>query len=243
MHTNYLQLAVNNNAIWCETVCRSHNIPGEFHETFWMIKHQAPTYYPNLITLSPAENLDLHQDPLAAFLSEQNDYTISIKDSFADLDLDPFGFHSLFEAQWIILRSDSMTVPNQPSTELAWKRITEEKELLGWETAWSQTELTQNHIFQAPLLHDANICIMAAYQDNHIVAGAIANKTPGVVGVSNVFTPEQDAEQYWQGLLALISNQHPGLPIVGYEQDESLALAIRVGFTILGPLRVWLKDE
>ncbi|GCE04852.1 hypothetical protein [Dictyobacter aurantiacus] len=243
MDTNYLQLAVNNNAIWCDTVCRSHNIRGEFHGTFWMIKQQAPTYYPNLITLSPARKLDLHQDPLATFLSQQKDYTISVKDSFADLDLDPFGFHLLFEAQWIFLRSDSIAVLDQPSTELAWKRVVEEKELLGWEAAWSQTELTQNHIFLASLLHNADICIMAAYQDNHIVAGAIANKTPGVVGISNVFTPEQNAEQYWQGLLAMISKQYPGLPIVGYEHDESLALAIRVGFTILGPLRIWLKDE
>ena len=29
---------------------------------------------------------------------------------------------------------------------------------------------------------------------------------------------------------------------VGYEQDESLTTALHVGFTTLGPLRVWIKE-
>lgn len=242
MDTNYLQQVVTNNALWCDTICRSHNTPGKFYENYWMISQQAPAYYPNLITLSPAVNLDLHQDPLEAFLTREKDYAISVKDSFADLNLVPFGFRSLFEAQWIF-RPASAAIPHQGPAILQWKKIVEEKDLLRWEEAWSQTELSHNHIFLAPLLHDTDVCIVAVYNDDQIVAGAIGNRTTGVVGISNVFTPEQDAEKYWEGLLAMISTCYPGLPIVGYEQDDSLALAVRVGFTPLGPLRIWLKDE
>ncbi|GCE18755.1 hypothetical protein [Dictyobacter kobayashii] len=242
MNTKYLHLAVDNNAVWCDTVCRSHHISTEFYENFWITNRQAPTYYPNLITLSPATNLNLDQEPLATFLTEKHDYTISVKDSFADLDLVPFGFYSLFEAQWIFHPAPMGTV-EQPSTTLQWKKIGEEKELLRWEEAWSQTELSHNHIFLAPLLHDADVCMMAAYKEDQIVAGAIANRTTGIVGISNVFTPEQEAEQYWSGLLDMIATCYPGLPIVGYEQDESLELAVHIGFTPLGPLRVWLKED
>ncbi|GHO85517.1 hypothetical protein [Dictyobacter formicarum] len=242
MNTNYLQLAVNNNAIWCDIVCRSHNVPGDFYEDFWITKQQAPTYYPNLVTLSPATNLNLDLDPLAAFLTEKKDYAISVKDSFADLDLVPFGFRLLFEAQWI-LRPASAAIPRQGPATLQWKKIVEENDLLCWEETWSQTELSHNHIFLAPLLHDTDVCIVAAYNDDQIVAGAIGNRTTGVVGISNIFTPEQGAEKYWEGLLNMIAICYPGLPIVGYEQGDSLALATRVGFTTLGPLRIWLKEE
>jgi hypothetical protein len=37
--------------------------------------------------------------------------------------------------------------------------------------------------------------------------------------------------------------QYPSLPIIGYEQDESLTIASHLGFTTLGPLRFWIKEE
>jgi hypothetical protein len=238
MDTKNLQLAAYNNALWCDTVCRSHNVPGEFHETFWVNQHQTPTYYPNLVTLSPTANLDPHQKNLAAILVEKRKHTVSVKDSFAVLDLTPFGFHQLFQAQWIFRPAD---LPRQGTADQHWKRIESEDALLRWEDAWSQPARSLNRLFLPALLHDADICIMAAYKEDQIVAGAIANRTMEVVGLSNVFTPEQEAEQYWQGLLDAIAAHYPALPIVGYEQDESLTMALRVGFTPIGPLRVWIK--
>ena len=245
MDTKYLQLAAYNNAVWCDTICRSHNVPGEFHETFWINRQQTPTYYPNLITLSPTVNLDPHQNPtLSSLLSARREDTVSVKDSFAVLDLTLWGFRQLFAAQWIF-RQGSSASSRQEIAGLQWKRIVAEEDLLRWEEAWSPTPLatsSRNRLFLAPLLHDADISIVAAYKESQIVAGAIANKTEGVVGLSNVFTPEGEAERYWEGLLAEIADSYPALPIVGYEQDESLALALRVGFTSLGSLRVWIKE-
>jgi len=84
---------------------------------------------------------------------------------------------------------------------------------------------------------------MAAYIDHHIVAGAIANRTTEVVGLSNTFTPPDGAELYWEGFLGMIGTHYPSLPIVGYERDESLTIALHVGFTALGPLSVWIKED
>jgi hypothetical protein len=84
---------------------------------------------------------------------------------------------------------------------------------------------------------------MAAYKEDQIVAGAIANRTAEVVGLSNIFTPEREAEWYWEGLLGMIAVYYPALPIVGYEQGASLQTALHVGFTTLGPLRVWIKEK
>jgi hypothetical protein len=150
MNTKYLQLAAYNNAIWCDTVCRLHNVPGEFHETFWINPNQTPIYYPNLVTLSPTENLNLLQNSSRSLLTERSDYTVSVKDSFANLDLAPLGFHQLFEEQWIFRQAPAaMSRPGM--TDLQLKQIVSEKELLQWEEAWSQTTLSHNHLFLSPL--------------------------------------------------------------------------------------------
>jgi hypothetical protein len=240
--SNHFQLvAAYNNAVWCDTLCRSHNVMGEFHETFWISRHQTPIYYPNLVTLSPKANITPHQHALAELLTVKRDYTISVKDSFAVLDLTPFGFHELFRAQWIF-RQAPADLSRQGTADLQWKRITSARELLRWEEARSQTASSLIRLFLPALLHDADICIIAAYKENQIVAGAIANRTTDVVGLSNVFAPKQETERYWEGLLSLTATHYPSLPIVGYEQDESLTIALHVGFTTLGPLRVWIKE-
>lgn len=240
--TKKLQAAAYNNAVWCETVCRSHNVPGEFHETFWVNGHRTPVYYPNLVTLSPTAHLDPHQRALAALFTERKDYPVSVKDSFAVLDLTPLGFQQLFQAQWLF-RPASAARPQQGMADLQWERIVSEEGLLRWEEAWSHGALSGHRLFLPALLHDADICIVAASKGGQIIAGAIANKTTGVVGLSNVFTPEREAERFWEGLLDTIAVCYPTLPVVGYERDESLTVALRVGFTPLGSLRVWIKKE
>lgn len=239
--TQKLQLAAYNNAAWCDTVCGSHNLPGEFHETFWVNWHQTPIYYPNMVTLSPVINLK--QSTLAPLLTLQRDYAIAVKDSFAVLDLTSFGFNQLFQAQWIFRQAPTTALSRQRTSDPQWKRIVSEEELLRWEEAWSQTALPVNRLFFPKLLHNADICIMAAYKKDQIIAGAIANRTTGVVGLSNIFTPKREPEWYWEGLLNMIAVYYPTLPIVGYEQDESLQTALHIGFTPLGPLRVWIKEK
>ena len=39
------------------------------------------------------------------------------------------------------------------------------------------------------LLDDKDIVMLACYRDGHIVAGAVANRSDGVVGWSNFFAP------------------------------------------------------
>ena len=149
---HFLLLAAYNNAVWCDSVCRSHKIMGEFHETFWISRDQTPIYYPNLVTLSPIAHLTPQQNALAELLTMKRDYTISVKDSFAVLDLTPFRFYELFRAQWIF-RQAPAALSRQGTADLQWKQITSERELLRWEEAWSQTASSLGRLFLPALLH------------------------------------------------------------------------------------------
>jgi hypothetical protein len=70
-------------------------------------------------------------------------------------------------------------------------------------------------------------------------AGAVANRTGPVVGVSNVFTTTIAADEAWAGLPHALAAVFPSLPLVGYEHGEALA----AGFTEVGALRVWLSEQ
>ena len=92
------------------------------------------------------------------------------------------------------------------------------------------------------LLENEDSSIIAAIREDQIVADAIANKSDGAVGISNVFTSVDDQQMYWQGFINMIVAHYPGLPIVGYERDDSLKQTLQVGFAVLGPLTIWLKE-
>jgi hypothetical protein len=77
----------------------------------------------------------------------------------------------------------------------------------------------------------------AAQQE--IVAGAIANQTAGVAGLSNVFVNGIDETAAWAALVDMASDAFPGLPLVGYERSATLDVARACGFQPIGPLRVW----
>jgi len=89
-------------------------------------------------------------------------------------------------------------------TDLHWTTVREPAELVMWETAWNNvpeenknTAALPPRIFPPSLLSEADIRFVAAYQGREIGAGAIANRTGDVVGVSNVFAPEVNAGLGW----------------------------------------------
>ncbi|MFF1408889.1 hypothetical protein ACFVX6_03670 [Streptomyces sp. NPDC058289] len=238
-----LLAAAYNNAAWCAAVCRD----GGFTAQAWSSPRPTPLYYPDAVTLT-------RDTDTAALLAGIDTAAprASVKDSFAVLDLAPAGFEVLFGAEWIHRPASAPAV----APTLAWSRISGPAELEAWETAWDGEESTG--LFHPGLLtadaEDAGeageaeeageIAFLAGRDaEGRILAGAAANRTGEVVGISNVFTADgtQDDEA-WAGALALTASLWPGLALVGYESGDDLDTALRHGFTAIGPLRVWVHS-
>ncbi|MCY0936262.1 hypothetical protein [Streptomyces sp. H34-S4] len=235
-----LLAAAYNNAVWCDAICRDGGFTGQA----WISPRPTPLYYPDAVTLT--------RDTDAAALIAGIDTAApraSVKDSFAVLDLAPAGFEVLFDAQWIHRPAGAPGA----TPALEWSRITAAAELEAWETAWDGEESTG--LFHPGLLPAAgedaaepgdagDIALLAGRDaEGRILAGAAANRTGEVVGISNVFsadgTPDDEA---WTGALTLTAALWPGLPAVGYESGDDLAVALRHGFTAIGPLRIWVHS-
>ncbi len=90
-------------------------------------------------------------------------------------------------------------------------------------------------------LGDPSVAFLGRLNRTEYLAGAVANRSEGAVGISNVFGPDGSAGETWAAAVAMMARTWPNLPIVGYEHaDDALAAAVNCGFDLCGPLRIWL---
>jgi hypothetical protein len=228
--------AARNNAEWCDTLCSTHGIAGRFDPDAWVNSHRTPHYYPDAVTLDPAA--------VAGSILGRIDTTspgCSIKDSFATLDLSPFGFEVVHAAEWIYRDPPSSRIPGP--RDMSWIAIETADELVAWEAAWD-VDGAPGGLFRPALLRDPSVMVLGGYVDGSIIAGAIANRTGReLVGLSNVFTKDLDLDRAWSGSLDYLDAALPGSAIVGYASGADLAVALRRGFQSVGALRIWLKEQ
>jgi hypothetical protein len=219
--------AARNNAEWCDLVCRTHGIDTTFEPDLWVAHRRSPPLYPDAVTLTDRVSAG---DVVRRVDSSTG---CSVKDSFASVDLSLEAFGLLFDAEWIYREP-----ADHPAVVPAgWNIVQTPDELRTWAAAHGGGE-----VFRPALVSDPAVAIVAAYDGEDLVAGAIGNRSASVVGVSNLFTVTGDEERAWAGAIAAISAHFPGLPLVGYEGEAGLPAAHRTGFVSVGQLRVWLKD-
>jgi hypothetical protein len=229
------RIAARNNAEWCDILCRTHGISGTFDADAWAAPRRTPPFYPDAVTLDPAAD--------EASILERIDTVApdcSIKDSFATLDLAPFGFELVHEAEWIY--RDPQAAPSAGDPRARWRPVEDDAELVAWEAAWD-VDGADLGLFTPELLSDPSVTILGGYAGTSIVAGAIVNRTGEVVGVSNLFAADGNVDDAWIGCLGYLDRAFAGSAVVGYESGDELAAAQRHGFRSVGRLRVWLKGR
>jgi hypothetical protein len=230
--------AAFNNAAWCDLFARLHGVDGVFEAEAWTSGSRTPDLYPDAVTLRRSV------DP--AWLVSRIDASpgSSVKDSFADLDLRPWGLEPLFEASWIHFAGP---VPaTHPSDGTPWLPVRSEALLAAWEAAWGASPIP-GAFFPTPLLARPDVVVLAAVRGDVVEAGAILSIGGGAAGVSNLFVSHDalasgsTVSTAFATAAAVAHSMFPGLPIVGYERGDELAAAIDAGFEPLGPLAVWLR--
>ncbi|HML16760.1 MAG TPA: hypothetical protein VK419_07025 [Bryobacteraceae bacterium] len=234
-----IERAVRNNADWCDLVCSAHGSPGVFADGMWINRGRIPRFYPNAQTI--AHDAPRHFKLIEELSREGLPIGWALKDSFASLDLTSLGFTALFEAQWIILPREKL--PMLGSAEPRWKLVCSEDSLAEWERAWRRANGDTNtaRIFVPALLDTPDVAIVAGYRGERIVAGAIGNRSEGVLGWSNFFAAQaEDPRACASGSLAALSRDFADAAIVGYEEGTMLRLSQALSFESIGPLRVWL---
>jgi hypothetical protein len=221
-------MAALNNAEWCAAVWRSHGLPVEQAHGMWFCPRPTPQYYPNIVTVDAGADPAI-QTGFIAELARDNDFDLSVKDSFSCLNLSLDGFQILFDARWLCRRQSA---PPALASALDWRRIADEPSLAAWERAWRGTDPESQRIFRAQLLEDQRVCVLAGFDEMDMIrAGGIA---AGATGVTNIFGSRR---QFLNAVVTLLAPAE----IVCYEHGHDLAHAVDLGFVQLGGLRVWTR--
>jgi len=225
-----VEAAARNNAAWCDAVCRTHGIVGEYGPDRWTSLKRTPPLYPDAITLAPAASVPAMLDHV-----DRTGPGCSVKDSFATLDLTAYGFRVLFDAEWIA--GDPALRDRFATDGAAWSAVTTPEVLDRWARAWGGGTDPAAPVFLPSLLALDDVRVFATFADDDVIAGFVANRAHGCVGVSNAFALDDRFD--WRGCIATVGRVWPGLPIVGYESGTDLDDALAQGLVALGPLRVW----
>ncbi len=241
-----VELAILNNVRWYQALFAAHGLTSENNDLTWWSFENAPPFHSNLVVraadLSPAELASL----VAAIDERPRPGGWSVKDSHACLTLESLGFNLKFAAEWLWRDAHAPSIRRAPPT-LDWRPVDSAAQLQAWEAAWwgdSRNETPKRRARQFPhaLLASPDHAFFAGHLDGQIVAGAIANRSPGAVGLSNLFAPPAFADEAWAAVVDGITSAFPGMPIVGYERGDDLLRVQRAGFISVGALRVWQRS-
>jgi len=245
MEPSRTQLAVLNNVRWYQAMFKAHGLTNEADEMVWLSHEYPPPFHSNLVVLSPQASRTNIGTYVLKLETIPRPPGWSLKDSFARLDLSSCGFAQLFEAHWMWcdpLGPETRTT----SANLDWAPIATGPELTEWENAWwgdarNESVSRVNRQFPDRLLASREHIFLAGRLAGKIVAGGIANCSPAVVGISNVFSAAAFAQETWNAIASRVCAAFPDTPLVGYERGASLQLAREAGFKPIGPLRVWYR--
>jgi hypothetical protein len=84
--------------------------------------------------------------------------------------------------------------------------------------------------------------VLAGYDGDRIVAGAIANRSVNVIGLSNVFGAAGELDSAWAAGAAAAATLWGDLLTVGYDSGDALHAAHNAGFESIGELVVWINE-
>ena len=76
-----------------------------------------------------------------------------------------------------------------------------------------------------------------------IVTAASLRLVPAVGARAVAWVGLDGPDAAWPVVLSAANELFPTLPVVGYDQGDGLAAAVRHGFEPVGPLRVWLHGR
>ncbi len=223
--TSNQELAVMNNAVWCGIVSKLHGCRIRSENNLWGLDKKAPIYYPDVITLSD----DLSHEEFLGFIGDSR--AEFIKDSYSSLKLEEEEYESLFEASWIYRKPAII----EGIEMAAYRRINTREEFECWTSVSGLDGILLPEILSHP-----DVAVYANEGDE-IISGFIVTISGDTIGVSNVFSTGDAAASIWRDIVHVISQNHVGKHLVGYEQDEDLIAAVEAGWEIVGNLMVWRK--
>ncbi|CAA9415551.1 MAG: hypothetical protein AVDCRST_MAG06-3168 [uncultured Nocardioides sp.] len=225
---SHLDEAIGASLAWYDDIHAMHGIRTVVRDGLWRSTGPALPWHSIAKTLHP----DLRDDAVASAVADRTD--CSVADTYGTLDLSPYGFTLLFEAQW--LRHPGGPSTRGPHLPEQWSVIDSADRLATWSAIHDYAGVLTEEALSHPRL-----TVLARYQGMDMLAGAVLNDAGPTVGLSNLWSLDGHSSDV-DGALAAAHTMYPGHPVTAYAQGDELARLTQLGFVPLGPHRVWLRS-
>ena len=153
----------------------------------------------------------------------------SVADLFGDLGLDRHGFELLFEAAWF----HGPPVDGPGPLPAGWSVVSTAPDLAAWSEAHDYTGVLVPGVLDNPRFR-----ILARHRDGALVGGAVTHRGADVVDLSNVWgdddLPVRRGARGRPGVASRASRH-------GLRGRSGLEEMLTLGFTAVGPRRVWVR--
>lgn len=233
MRISKSKIAADNNADLCAAIFKANRLRFERDEVSLLCLDSSPLYYPSMVTLDPDATVE--QRLRIERIYGQGSNVVSVKDSFACLDLSDLGFSTLLSASWIWREPITCTAPDN------WMLVDNSADLSAWHSAWRLNSANDLMVFPNECLNDPNLVFLMRKQGNTIEAGCLGNLSGEAVGLSNVFDNCVRDETTWGEAADALSAICDNRPIVGYEEGTRLTAARMARFDIVGELHILIR--
>ena len=234
-----LNKAISNSLHWYRSIFESNSIDLKVSETCFFSEVKVPPLFSSIATREKDWRPDSIFESIYKRFVEERWPEWTIKDSYNCLDLKPFGFSKLFDAQWLHLQTEDF----KPTTDLSryeFKTARTKEELDQWITDWGEGKEIGEQICNSSLLDNPSIELVSFQSPTGKTQVASLNKNDHTVGITNFF-PEANSDEMWRALVSYIFVQNGDIDIVGYESGDAIEVAKELGFTSAGDLSVWIK--
>jgi hypothetical protein len=220
-----LRAAIGASLGWYDDVFALHGIPTRLEHGLWSALGEPPPWHSAAKTLEPG--VEAAQVLLATDAFER----CSVADSFGDLTLDRHRFELLFEAAWF--HGPAVDGPPGP-LPAGWSVVSTAPDL----AAWSEPH-DYSGVLLPGVLDNPRFRILARHRDGALVGGAVTHRGTDVVDLSNVWG--DDDPSLYDEVLAAVQALHPGRAVTGYADGAELEEMLTLGFTAVGPHRIWIR--
>src|SRR5688500_2285936 len=132
---NKRQKAIRNNNDLYKEIFENQNIESSLTDSIWYCLDKTPPLYSNLVTISEEWKPDDIFRNIERKYEDEKWEEWSIKDSFGLLDLAPYGFAKLFDAQWIYLEAAKFK-PESECRNQNYEIVKNQDDLAKWRTGW-----------------------------------------------------------------------------------------------------------
>lgn len=220
-----LRAAVDASVRWYDDVFALHGVSAGVADGLWVALGPPPAWHSAVKTLEP--DVDVGAVLRAMETHEHG----SVADSFGTLDLAPQGFDLLIDATWV----HRQPAPAPGGLPPGWSLVTDP----GLLEVWNEHNET-TAVLLPPLLDHPHFTFLARHEADLLTAGAVLHVAGPAVVISNGWSIPARVLDLGE-VVACVDALHPGLPAIDYAWDEDLAALRDLGFTPVGPQRVWIR--